>query len=105
MDAEVFPSDHSLEELEEQTRVVPQRDHFPLCVVWCPLPIFSWFFPIIGHVGITTSDGTIFDFQGDYTVHVCLPLSLFPEFPVPLSQVRRMVHLHRPTRTSQSSAQ
>lgn len=71
MDTEDFSNDHSLDELGEQTRVVPQRDHFPLCVVWCPLPIFSWFFPIIGHIGITTSDGTIFDFQGDRTVHVC----------------------------------
>ena len=28
----------------------------------------SWFFPIIGHMGIASSVGIIYDFAGPYTV-------------------------------------
>ena len=40
-------------------------------IVWTPLPLLSWLFPFIGHVGIATSDGMIHDFSGPYTIHVC----------------------------------
>ena len=72
-----FPNDASLDEVKERTRVKPQDDHFPLCLVWCPLPLFSWFFPVIGHLGITTSDGTIHDFQGSCSVHTDPHLTIF----------------------------
>jgi hypothetical protein len=38
------------------------------CVVWTPIPIISWVVPAIGHVGITDSRGTVYDFQGDFTI-------------------------------------
>ena len=31
--------------------IVPPRC-FPCCIVWTPLPILAWLFPIIGHAGI-----------------------------------------------------
>ena len=29
-----------------------KRSRFPYCIVWTPLPLISWFIPIIGHTGI-----------------------------------------------------
>ena len=49
--------------------ILPHKDHFPLSIVWCPLPGLTWFIPIIGHLGIVTSDGTIHDFAGPYFVN------------------------------------
>ncbi|XP_028936693.1 transmembrane protein 222 isoform X2 [Ornithorhynchus anatinus] len=45
-----------------------QRSRFPHCVVWTPIPVLTWFFPIIGHMGICTSTGIIRDFAGPYFV-------------------------------------
>lgn len=45
------------------------KDHrFPYCIVWTPLPLISYFLPIIGHMGICTSRGVITDFAGSYHV-------------------------------------
>jgi len=52
--------------------VQPEKDHFPLCIVWMPLPLLTWIVPFIGHVGITTSRGTIHDFAGSHYINVCL---------------------------------
>lgn len=49
----------------------PQLEHFPMCLVWCPIPLLTWLFPFIGHVGIVTSNGVIHDFAGPYFVNVC----------------------------------
>ncbi|KAK9719827.1 Protein of unknown function (DUF778) [Popillia japonica] len=27
------------------------RDRYPFCIVWTPIPILTWLFPIIGHMG------------------------------------------------------
>ncbi|XP_043594880.1 transmembrane protein 222 [Bombus pyrosoma] len=45
-----------------------ERQKFPFCIVWTPLPILTYFLPIIGHVGIATSTGVIRDFAGPYHV-------------------------------------
>lgn len=45
-----------------------ERDRFPFCIVWTPLPLITWFFPFIGHTGICYSNGIIRDFAGPYTV-------------------------------------
>ena len=50
----------------------PKAHRFPLCVVWCPIPIITWILPFVGHAGICSSDATINDFQGDFSIHVCL---------------------------------
>ncbi|KAE9550485.1 hypothetical protein FO519_006304 [Halicephalobus sp. NKZ332] len=49
-------------------RVDPKNHRFPFCIVWTPLPLISWIFPFIGHMGIATSSGVIRDFAGSYFV-------------------------------------
>ncbi|KAK6732265.1 hypothetical protein RB195_016572 [Necator americanus] len=44
------------------------RHRFPFCIVWTPLPVLTWIFPLIGHMGIGTSKGIIRDFSGSYYV-------------------------------------
>ncbi|KJH51971.1 leucine Rich repeat-containing domain protein [Dictyocaulus viviparus] len=44
------------------------RHRFPFCIVWTPLPVLTWIFPIVGHMGIATSKGIIRDFAGSYYV-------------------------------------
>lgn len=41
---------------------------FPFCLVWTPIPVLTWFFPMIGHMGIAMSTGIIRDFAGPYFV-------------------------------------
>jgi len=53
----------------EPLEVKPARDHFPLSIVWCPIPGLTWLLPFIGHLGVVTSDGTIHDFAGPYYVN------------------------------------
>eukprot|EP01147_Barroeca_monosierra_P005487 gene5487-8913_t len=48
----------------------PSRSRFPFCIVWTPLPMLSWILPFIGHVGIATSSGVIYDFAGPFFVSV-----------------------------------
>ncbi|KAJ1366942.1 hypothetical protein KIN20_027746 [Parelaphostrongylus tenuis] len=45
-----------------------RRHRFPFCIVWTPLPVLTWIFPLIGHMGIATSKGIIRDFAGSYYV-------------------------------------
>ncbi|XP_011303802.1 transmembrane protein 222 [Fopius arisanus] len=44
------------------------RKRFPFCIVWTPIPLLTYFFPFIGHMGIATSAGIIRDFAGPYHV-------------------------------------
>lgn len=53
-----------------QTPIDPVKNRFPYCIVWTPLPLITWLFPFIGHVGICTSEGVIHDFSGPYYVSV-----------------------------------
>lgn len=43
-------------------------DKYPFCIVWTPIPVLTWFFPFIGHMGIAMSNGNIRDFAGPYFV-------------------------------------
>ena len=45
-----------------------ERDRFPFCIVWTPIPLLTWLFPVVGHMGIATSSGIIRDFAGPYHV-------------------------------------
>jgi len=47
-----------------------ERDHYPMCILWTPLPVLTWFLPFVGHLGISTSKGEIHDFAGPYYVNV-----------------------------------
>lgn len=44
------------------------NDSYPCCIVWTPIPILTWLFPFIGHMGIAMSSGVIRDFAGPYYV-------------------------------------
>lgn len=59
------------------------NEHFPMTLVWCPIPrkpqtnyithkrlVLTWLIPFIGHVGIVNSRGEINDFAGPYYVNV-----------------------------------
>ncbi|XP_071518610.1 transmembrane protein 222 [Panulirus ornatus] len=56
----------------ESPVIIVKMDHarhrYPCCIVWTPLPLFTWFFPIIGHMGIANTSGIIRDFAGPYFV-------------------------------------
>lgn len=45
-------------------------NRIPFSIVWTPLPLITWLFPIIGHTGITDSEGKIYDFGGSYYVAI-----------------------------------
>jgi hypothetical protein len=47
-----------------------RRGRFPYCLVWTPLPCITWFFPMIGHLGICDSRGVCYDFAGPYFIGV-----------------------------------
>jgi transmembrane protein 222 len=47
-----------------------QREHYPFCIVWAPIPLLSWVCPILGHIAICDSQGRIYDFQGSYRIGV-----------------------------------
>ncbi|KAK2161769.1 hypothetical protein LSH36_110g05116 [Paralvinella palmiformis] len=49
-------------------RVDHQKMRYPHCIVWTPIPLLTWLCPIIGHMGIATSQGVIRDFAGPYLV-------------------------------------
>lgn len=51
-------------------KILPLAERYPFCVVWTPIPLLSWIFPFIGHVGICDSVGRIHDFQGPYSIGV-----------------------------------
>lgn len=45
-----------------------ENEKYPYCIVWTPIPVLTWFFPFIGHMGIALSNGVIRDFAGPYYV-------------------------------------
>ncbi|XP_075165895.1 transmembrane protein 222 [Haematobia irritans] len=60
-----------MDENAQQLQLPPidfQADHFPFCIVWTPIPMLTWLFPFIGHMGIAMSNGVIRDFAGPYFV-------------------------------------
>ncbi|XP_066249733.1 transmembrane protein 222 [Euwallacea similis] len=61
-DENIMPPPHSPSQIDFE------RDRFPCCIVWTPIPLLTWLFPIIGHMGIATSSGIIRDFAGPYFV-------------------------------------
>ncbi|CAE7370349.1 TMEM222 [Symbiodinium natans] len=40
------------------------QDLYPYCIVWTPIPGCTWCFPFIGHMGIGTSTGQVWEFMG-----------------------------------------
>ncbi|XP_037970706.1 transmembrane protein 222 isoform X2 [Plutella xylostella] len=61
------PSSSPDEEVMIQ-QIDPDRSRFPFCIVWTPIPVLTWIFPFLGHMGICMSNGVIRDFAGPYFV-------------------------------------
>ena len=40
-------------------------NRYPFCIVWSPIPVLTWVWPFIGHMGIALSSGVILDFAGE----------------------------------------
>ena len=40
--------------LGKSKKIDQDKNRYPFCIVWTPLPLISWFIPIIGHTGICT---------------------------------------------------
>jgi len=59
-------SKSTLQELEAMIDV--KKSRYPYCIVWTPIPLLTWIFPFIGHMGICYSTGVIRDFAGPYYV-------------------------------------
>ncbi|KAI4480673.1 PREDICTED: transmembrane protein 222 [Polistes canadensis] len=61
-------SESTISSPEMDLSINPERQRFPFCIVWTPLPIITYLIPFIGHMGICTSTGVIRDFAGPYHV-------------------------------------
>ena len=48
----------------------PDKQRFPYCIVWTPLPLITSLIPCIGHTGICSSNGITHDFAGSFVVGV-----------------------------------
>lgn len=51
-----------------EPKINHEAQRYPFCIVWTPIPLLTWFFPFIGHMGIALSSGVIRDFAGPYFV-------------------------------------
>lgn len=53
--------------LEEMisTEINHDLHRYPYCLIWTPIPLITWLFPIVGHMGIADSTGIIRDFAGE----------------------------------------
>ena len=51
-------------------KINPQKNRYPYCIVWAPIPFLTYLIPCIGHVGIATSEGIIHDFAGSFYVSI-----------------------------------
>ncbi|XP_076291552.1 transmembrane protein 222 [Lasioglossum baleicum] len=67
-DLTIDEQQYSDDVLNMEIAINPDRQRFPFCIVWTPLPILTYFLPFIGHMGIATSTGVIRDFAGPYHV-------------------------------------
>jgi len=49
-------------------RIDASRQIFPYCIVWTPIPVLTWLFPFVGHMGVGDSKGVLHDFAGPYYI-------------------------------------
>ncbi len=61
-------------------RIDVKRVRYPHCLVWTPIPILTWLFPFIGHMGIARTDGVIRDFAAPYYVSVSTNKNIYVFF-------------------------
>ena len=51
-------------------KINAQKNRYPHCIVWTPIPFLTYIIPSIGHTGIATSEGIIHDFAGSFYVNI-----------------------------------
>lgn len=64
----VSPDSEATHKTMSEERIDHVAQRYPTCIVWTPIPLLTWLFPFIGHMGIATSSGVIRDFAGPYFV-------------------------------------
>jgi hypothetical protein len=47
-----------------------EKERYPHCVVWTPLPLVTALIPFVGHTGVGSTEGVIHDFSKSYTLNV-----------------------------------
>jgi transmembrane protein 222 len=63
------PQSHFNSKTQVTKKIDVAKNRYPFCIVWSPLPMITWFCPVIGHMGICDSQGVIWDFAGPYTIN------------------------------------
>ncbi len=61
---------HSNTHLNNQKKISPQKNRYPYCIVWTPIPFLTYLIPSIGHAGIADSEGVIHDFAATFYVNI-----------------------------------
>lgn len=51
-------------------KINPQKNRYPYCIVWTPIPFLTYLIPSIGHTGIATSEGIIHDFAASFYISI-----------------------------------
>ncbi|CEM30996.1 unnamed protein product [Vitrella brassicaformis CCMP3155] len=71
-EGEFTPTPRRTRSLGEEGEIVHDRDRdrYPFCLIWTPIPLLTYFVPIIGHAGICASDGACHDFAGPYHIGI-----------------------------------
>ncbi|XP_058947407.2 transmembrane protein 222 [Pocillopora verrucosa] len=62
------PEENIMDAEDNYKKIDATRSRYPYCIVWTPIPVLTWLFPFIGHMGIAMSSGVIRDFAGPYYV-------------------------------------
>jgi hypothetical protein len=57
-EGEIDTSYSSKSEIPVRRPIDKERNRYPYCIVWTPLPVISWLLPIIGHTGICGYNNT-----------------------------------------------
>lgn len=58
----------SVKDDSKQQSSQPSNARPPCAVLWSPIPLLTWLLPCIGHIGISDSSGTAYDFAGSGTI-------------------------------------
>ncbi|VDN97804.1 unnamed protein product [Rodentolepis nana] len=68
MESENLQDTPAVEMSSTNDKIIDRIHRYPHSLVWTPLPVITWLFPLIGHIGITNSKGVIYDFAGPYYI-------------------------------------
>ena len=61
---------HSNTQLNTNQKISLQKNRYPYCIVWTPIPFLTYLIPSIGHAGIADSEGVIHDFALTFYVNI-----------------------------------